>query len=150
MVGSMPQLVDVLTSPHRALPVVRVAAHMAWVDRRLVADEVSATRGVAAVLGVEQAGAGLLSRGPLEPVAFESSALEAGSRELVYATAVWVALADGVLDPVERRALATLAHCLGLDAEQCERIETLVWPWAGSSGEWERRYAGVLTQLANS
>jgi len=145
----MTNLTDVLSTPQRALPIVRVAAHMAWVDRRLVADEVSATRGVAAVLGVEQAGAGLLSRGPLEQVAFESSALEAGSKDLVYATAVWVALADGVLDPVERRALATLAHCLQIDFAQRERIESLVWPWAGNSGEWARRYAGVLTQLAN-
>ncbi|MFO0713943.1 MAG: hypothetical protein U0353_29070 [Sandaracinus sp.] len=143
----MSDLADVLTQPHRALPIVRVAAHMAWVDRRLVADEVSAARSVAAVLGVERAGAGVLSCGPLEPVAFESAALEAGARDVVYATALWIALADGVLDRVERAALDALARCLRLDAYQREWIESLVWPWSGSSGEWERRYAGVLLQL---
>ncbi len=143
----MTNLSDVLARPQRALPIVRVAAHMAWVDRRLLAEEVSATRSVAAVLGVEQAGAGLLCRGPLGQLAFESSALEAGAKDLVYATAVWIALADGVLDTVEQRALATLARCLQLEPARTEAIESLVWPWAGNAGDWERRYVGVLTQL---
>jgi tellurite resistance protein len=143
----MTKIAEVLTQPQRALPIVRVAAHMAWVDRRLVADEVSAARSVAAVLGVETAGAGLLARGPLPTVAFESSTLEAGAKEVVYATALWIALADGVLDPIEREALAGLARCLRLDPERREHIESLVWPWGGNAGEWERRYAGVLTQL---
>jgi hypothetical protein len=43
----MTKLAEVLAKPERALPIVRVAAHMAWVDRRLVADEVSAARSVA-------------------------------------------------------------------------------------------------------
>jgi len=143
----MPNLSEILTQPQRALPVVRVAAHMAWVDRRLVADEVSAARSVATVLGVEQASQGLLSRGPIPSVALESSALEAGAREVVYATAVWVALADGVLHPTERDALTDLARCLRLDDEERAHIESVVWPWAGNVGEWERRYVGVLTQL---
>lgn len=143
----MTKLDEVLTQPQRALPIVRVAAHMAWVDRRLVADEVSAARSVAAVLGVEAAGSGLLSRGPLPPVSFESAALEAQASEVVYATALWIALADGVLDPIEKQALASLARCLRIEPEQRERIESLVWPWGGNAGEWERRYAGILTQL---
>jgi hypothetical protein len=133
--------------PQRAMRIARVAAHMAWVDRRLAADEVSAAQGVAAVLGVEEAGAGLLSGGPLPAVAFESSALEAHAREVVYATALWIALADGVLAPTEREALASLARCLRLRPDERERIESLVWPWGGNAGGWERRYAEILEAL---
>jgi hypothetical protein len=41
-----------LASPARGLEVVEVDAHMAWVDQRLLADEVCATPSVAALLGV--------------------------------------------------------------------------------------------------
>ncbi len=130
-----------------ALRLVDISAYMAWVDRRLDANEISAARGVAVVHGVDRAGAGLLAKGPIDPLSFEIAALESGSRDIAYATAVWIALADGVLGPPERFALDRLAWCLGLERDRRETLEDLVWVWAGAVGEWERRYAGVLQQV---
>lgn len=130
-----------------ALRLVDISAYMAWVDRRLDANEISAARGVAVVHGVDRAGAGLLAKGPIDPLSFEIAALESGSRDIAYATALWIALADGVLGPPERYALDRLAWCLGLERDRRETLEDIVWAWAGAVGEWEQRYAGVLQQV---
>lgn len=129
---------------------VDVAAHIAWADRRLAADEVSAARSVAVVHGAVSEGAGRLAAGPLDPLRFETAALEAGPRELVYATACWVALADGVLATAEREVLDHLGACLRLSKTRREEIETLVWQWSGPAEDWDRRYAGLITQLGVS
>jgi hypothetical protein len=138
---------------HRAcipgLTVLEAVAYVAWADGRLAADEVSAARGVATVLGLAGPGTkgpGLLARGPIEPSELELEDLEQRHRELVYATAAWIAMADGVLDRAERRALAVLRERLGLTAERCMELEDLVFPYCGDA-EWDRRYAGIVNEL---
>jgi tellurite resistance protein len=130
----------------RRLTVLEAAAYMAWADRRLAPDELSATRGVATVLGLGAAGAGMLSR-TIEASSLDFSALDARGRELAYAAAVWIALADGVLAPSEQRALRILQGRLGLSPERCEELEELVHGWAGPGEAWDRRFASVVHQL---
>lgn len=130
----------------RRLSVLEAAAYMAWADRRLAPDELSAARGVATVLGLSTAGAGILSRA-VEASSLDFSALDARGRELVYTTAVWIALADGVLEPAERRALRILQGRLGLTPERCEDLEDLVHGLGGPGEGWDRRFASVVHQL---
>jgi tellurite resistance protein len=130
----------------RRLSVLETAAYMAWADRRLAPDELSAARGVATVLGLGVAGAGVLSRAK-EPASLDFTGLDTRGRELVYATAVWIALADGVLEPSERRALRILEGRLGLTPERCEDLEDLVHGLGGPGEGWDRRFASVVQQL---
>ncbi|GAB4207506.1 MAG: hypothetical protein OHK0013_25210 [Sandaracinaceae bacterium] len=130
----------------RRLTVLGAAAFMAWADRRLAPDELSAARGVATVLGLGTAGAGMLSRS-VDAASLDFSALDPRGRELVYATAVWIALADGVLEPSERRALRILEGRLGLTPERCEDLEDLVHSLGGPGEGWDRRFASVVQQL---
>lgn len=132
------------------MTVLRAAAFMAWADGRLAANELSAARGVATVLGLSGPGTegpGLLARGPLMPSALAFDGLGRRQRELVYATAAWIAMADGILDVAERRALRILQRRLRLEPEVCDRVEELVYAYAGDD-DWPRRYAGVLHEFA--
>ncbi|MCA9603944.1 MAG: hypothetical protein KC417_18055, partial [Myxococcales bacterium] len=73
---------------------------IAWADGRLHADELSAARAAAAILGLDgphSEGPGLLNRRPaLRRVPIH--ALSDEGRRAVYASAAWMALADGILD----------------------------------------------------
>ena len=132
-----------------AATVLEAAAYMAWADGRIAPEEVSAARGVATVLGVAELGTvgpGMLSRGPVEPAVLSLERLGRRERELVYATAAWIAMADGVVDTAEQRALRILQGRLGLGAERCADIEELVYMHSGE-GDWDRRYASVLNSL---
>ena len=137
-------LPGLLSDPRRGLHLVQVASDVAWADRRLAADEVAATRGVATVLGVLEPSAGLLLRGPRRLAHAEVSAAMAGCRDVVYVTALWVALADGVLAPAEREVLDALARSLRIDPERREMLDDLVWSRAGTHTDWAEAYASVL------
>lgn len=131
------------------MTVLETVSFMAWADGRIAPDEVSAARGVATVLGLHRrdtGGPGLLARGPIEPEALTLVGLARPQRELIYATAAWIAMADGILDVSERRALRTLQGRLGLSAERCDDLEELVFTYAGED-DWERRYASILNEL---
>lgn len=125
---------------------LEAASFMAWADRRLEPDELAAARGVATVLGLGAAGAGMMSEAT-EAASLDFSGLDARGRELVYATAVWIALADGVLAPAERRALRILEGRLGLTPDRCEDLEDLVHGIGGPGDGWDRRFASVVQQL---
>ena len=120
---------------------------MVWADARLSANELSAVRGIATVLGLGEQARGLLSKGPMPPSKMALSSLSAPSRRLTYATLVWVALADGVLDANECRVLNSLRGDLELDAESCAAIEDLVFAASGGSDAWAERYAKMVAQL---
>ncbi len=131
------------------LTVLEAAAYMAWADGRLAADELSATRGVATVLGLTGPGSrgpGLLARGPVDVRALQLDDLDDRHRELVYATAAWIAMADGVFVVSERRALRVLQERLGLSRERCSELEDLVFAYCGES-DWDRRYASIMHEL---
>lgn len=127
--------------------VVQAACHMVWADARLSPSELSAVRGVATVLGLDEQARGLLSKGPMPPSKLALSSLPEPSRRLTYATLVWIALADGVLDANECRVLNSLREDLELDTDSCAAIENLVFAASGGSDAWAERYAKMVTQL---
>lgn len=132
-------------NPNASMAVLHTAFQVAWADARLAPDEVSAARSVATVLGVIEQGRGLLQtpsemrpehRAHLDPV-----------RDLAYATAVWMALADGVLDPSECRLLNRLRAELNLTAARAADIEDFVFGRRRSDLGWEDQYAQILSEF---
>ena len=130
------------------MAVLRTAIYVAWADQRLAPSEVSAARGVATVLGVLEQGSGLLSQPPKNPSQLGLGELAEPLRELAYATAVWVALADGILDAEECRQLNGLRDPLKLSAARCGEIEDLVFASNRDDESWEGRYAAIARQFS--
>ena len=122
---------------------------VAWADGRLHADELTAARSAARILGLENTGPGpgLINRRPAlrrVPV----YALSHEGRRLVYASATWMALADGVFDRRERNLLRALQRRLGLDEGVREHLEDMVYERAVRLHlAWPERYAEILCDV---
>lgn len=120
---------------------------VAWADGRLHADELTAARAAATILkldGPESPGPGLLTRRPaLRRVPIH--ALSHQGRRAVYASATWMALADGVLDRRERELLRALQRRLQIDDDARIELEDAVYERGVRLGlEWPDRYAEIL------
>lgn len=127
------------------MAVLHTAFQVAWADARLAANEVSAARSVATVLGIYEQGRGLLQAPPeAQP---ELRAHVDPVRELAYATAVWMALADGVLDQEECRLLNRLRVELNLTVERSAEIEDVVFAGRRSDLSWEDQYAQLVSEF---
>lgn len=101
--------------------------YMAWGDERLAPSEVTAARVVAEELDLdadELAPGSRLQAGPplLGDVGLDH--LPPYARHVAYATAAWMAFADGYEHPAERAVLTTLRHRMGLDEETAFVLES--------------------------
>lgn len=121
---------------------------VAWADGRLHADEVTVARTAAEVLGFDDATRATrlfrrqrLRRLPVHALSYEG-------RLAVYASAVWMALADGVLDRRERELLHVLHRMLGLAEEDGVRVEDNVYALGVRlCGWWPERYAQIIEHI---
>lgn len=121
---------------------------VAWADGTLHVDEVTVARTAAQVLGVADAlrSERLLRRQRLRRL--PAHAISPEGRVAVYASAVWMALADGVLDRRERDLLRALQRILELGEEERVRVEDNVYALGVRFvGGWRERYAGILVHL---
>ena len=125
---------------------------LAWADGRLHADELTAARAAARILGLEeeQPGPGLINRRPaMRRVPIH--ALSPEGRRAVYASAAWMALADGVLDWRERELLRTLQRRLELDDADRARLEDVVYERGTRLNvSWPERYAEILCEVVDA
>lgn len=124
---------------------------IAWADGRLHADELSAARAAAGILGLDgpqTPGPGILNRRPaLRRVPIH--ALSDDGRRAVYASAAWMALSDGVLDRRERDLLKALQRRLSLDDDTRVAIEDLVYERGARLGPgWPERYFEILSGVS--
>lgn len=122
---------------------------IAWADGRLHADELTAARSAARILGLENEGLGpgLITRRPaMRRVPIH--ALTDEGRRLVYASATWMALADGVFDRRERDLLRVLQRRLELDEGVRAHLEDVVYDRAVRLHlAWPERYAEILSEV---
>lgn len=132
-----------LPNTDASMAVLHTAFHVAWADARLAPNEVSAARSVATVLGVLEQGRGLLRTPP--SVRPELRGHVDAVRELAYATAVWMALADGLLDQDECRLLNRLREELNLTPTRSAEIEDVVFAGRRSELGWEDQYARIVS-----
>ena len=101
--------------------------YMAWGDERLDPSEITLARVVAEELDLDGHGVAagaVLQGGPplLGDVGLDR--LASGARHVAYATAAWMAFADGYEHPAERAVLTTLRYRLGLDEETAFVLES--------------------------
>lgn len=98
--------------------VFEALVYVAWSDDHLAAAEVSSARAVAEELDLDtdprDPGA-VLRSGRLGRRSLDVDGLSEAARHVVFATAVWTALADGYEHPAERATLRMLRMRLGLD-----------------------------------
>ena len=123
---------------------------IAWADGRLHADELAAARAAASILkldGPESPGMGLLARRPaLRRVPIH--ALSHEGKRAVYASATWMALADGVFDRRERDLLRALQRRLELDEDTRVLLEDVVYERGARLGPaWPERYLEILAEI---
>jgi len=99
---------------------------VAWSDDHLAATEVASARAVAEELdlaGEPGAADARLRRGRRALADLDLESRSDAARSIVYATAFWMALADGVEHPAERATLRMLRLRLGLDEVRAALLE---------------------------
>jgi hypothetical protein len=138
--------------PHLAPDVFVALAAIGWADGELSADEADGIVRAASECGfsleeierIEQA-----TRQRVDLGAVDASNLIGLDRAFVYATAVWLARLDGVVEPTEREALAALADRLRLPGDVRATCSSVALAVAERSGSGVARYdfLGLRKQL---
>ena len=106
-------------------PLLSLLTSVLWADGRMAHTQVRALDQVARVLSADDV-AGRIVRGPRPYDASMFTNLGPASRRLLYALAVWVALADRRVHRRERELLLALASGLDLDPIAVHDIQSLV------------------------
>ena len=130
---------------------------VAWADRTLTDEELSAARGAAVGLGLVMPGDEELTANDRQPPAPEElmvDQLRERDRELIYLCAAWMALADDEEAPDEVAVLDRLKERLDLDDERAGWLHDQAGILRQSSKEtgasWWRAFDMVVVKAAKA
>ncbi len=134
---------ETIELPKLSSDVFVALAAIGWADGALSSDEADGIVRAASECGFDLAELDRIEQATRERV--DLGAIDAGNligldRAFVYATAIWLARLDGVVEPLEREALAALGDRLKLPGDVRSECSAAALEIAQSSGEGVVRY----------